>query len=203
MKLLDVTRSALGACVVYVAMAACSNAPEGSAASAGGGLLDGLLQPVPAAAADPTSGSRLKVEYRVAEDGSRTVLSSVWFDVKRKEECSFGQASDGKQRCLPASTLSSYYADSACTQLVLALYSGPGCAGSPPHYAGSPDLSACQSGLATAIHEVAAAVSPPTLFFKASDSCVQISTVPGYLYYATGPEIPPSSFVAASIKVDP
>jgi hypothetical protein len=45
------------------------------------------------------SGTRLKVRFVQGDDGSKSVLG--FRDTQRNEDCSFVEAEDGRQRCLP------------------------------------------------------------------------------------------------------
>src|SRR5690349_16994423 len=117
MKVRDVGVCLVGGAMVYVAMAACSaggsttgghsggvtrlGGGQGGGASGAGpsagqggdsGVFDALTNPVPPASADPTSGSRLKPKYRVAEDGAKEYFAGLWYDSQRAEDCSFTTA---------------------------------------------------------------------------------------------------------------
>jgi len=107
----------VSSCLVYAAVAVSSACSHGSGSSGSSG-------PVPDANADPTSGSRLLVEYLQADDGATQPVG--WFDSTRNEECAWATADDGQLRCLPAADTSVtaawepgelfMFTDAACTQ---------------------------------------------------------------------------------------
>lgn len=221
MKMRDAGLSLLGGGLVYVAMAACSGGGAGSsghAAGAGGhgtgsggattkvgpgfdsGIIDAILDPVPTASADPTSGSRLKAQYRLGDDGSKEYIAGSWFDSQRSEVCSFGPAADGTQRCMPDGAVASVFADDTCQSPLLMLESS--C--TAPSYALQIAPSTCDANPG-AIHvfSVGAATTPSTLYVQAGSTCYQAGTATsGFTYYAVGAEIPPSSFVGATNQHD-
>lgn len=214
MKMRDAGLSLLGGALVYVAMAACSGGgagPSGPGAGSGGastkggpgsdsGLIDALLDPVPTASADPQSGGRLKAQYRLGDDGSKEYLAGAWFDSQRNEVCTFGPAADGKERCMPDGATATVFADAMCQSPLLMITSG--CAA--PSYALQLATSTCDvSPGAIHVFSVGAATTPSALYIQAGSSCYQAGTATtGYTYYAVGPEIPPSSFVAATNQHD-
>ena len=216
MKMRDAGLSLLGSAMVYVAMAACaggSGGPSAAGSGAGGpsgsggastkggpgmdsGLIDALLDPVPTAAADPTSGRRLKAQYRLGDDGSKEYLPGTWFDAQRNEVCAFGPAADGKERCMPDGAVVSVYSDAMCQTPLLMITSS--CAA--PAYALVQDASTCDSTAgATHVFAVGATTTPTTLYVQTGTSCFAAGpAATGYTYYAVGAEIPASSFVSAT-----
>lgn len=74
-----------------------------------------VLDPVAEALAE--DGSRLRARFYRATDGSKQ-WAGAWWDSAREEECTFRRASDGKLRCLPATSGGStgYFANSTCTE---------------------------------------------------------------------------------------
>ncbi len=88
------------------------------------------------------SGARLKVNYYAGSDGSKLPVLNM-HDSQLGVDCSFQTATDGTTRCLPSGlSVSSWYADSGCTQPVGCLVSGAGCA-TAPKYAISTAESGC------------------------------------------------------------
>jgi hypothetical protein len=164
------------------------------------GLVDALLDPVPKAAADPTSGSRLRARYRLAGDGSKEYLPGSWFDSQRNETCAFVMAADGQERCLPDGVSVVAYADSQCmTPIVMAPAS---C--STPSYAQTLDSASCGDAVpATHVLAVGAAMTPTGLYLKNGTNCFSAGpVVTGYNYYDVGAEVPASAFVSATTQHD-
>lgn len=168
-----------------------------------GGIWDALMDPVPEAAADPTSGSRLKAKYRVADDGSKAYLPYEWFDSERNETCFFGVAADGKERCLPGGhhATSGFFTDPACSMPIA--YTFAGC---QPDYVvvGEPNPpNACIFNVAvTHLHNLGPAINPATVYSKSGNSCSGGPPSPQFIYFGIGAEIPASSFVASSVLHD-
>lgn len=163
------------------------------------GILDVLTDPVPDAAADPISGSRLKAKFRMGDDGSKAYLPYVWFDSQRNEDCSFVTAADGKERCLPIQgyNASISYLDAACTQPVAV--GSPGCA---PTYAVEIGYLTC-STLQYHLYPAGAAIQLPLkLYAKSGNVCSAKMPDPSYAYFQAGAEIAAGSFVGSSIGHD-
>lgn len=151
---------------------------------------------------DHASGSRLRVRYLAGADGSREVVG--FFDSQRNENCFFGgstvRASDGTIRCLPSETIayqsSFYFQDAACTaRLAAALKSQ-----CPPKYAAR--YSASQCPLTEMIYPILSAFTPgATIYYvNASAQCVAYpGSLTSYDFYTVGDEIPPASFVEATV----
>jgi len=169
----------------------------------GGSIIDPIVDPVPAANAEPTNGSRLKAIYRVGQDGSREPIANLWWDSARGEECSWRRAADGVDRCLPtalAPGASPMFADSGCTQdavIIPRVY----CEGQPPPYA-SGFVVECTSAFRSRILQLG--TTAPTIYNRnAEGACVDVTTTygPTYaLYRAT--EVPASSFVGSALEHD-
>ncbi len=146
--------------------------------------------------ADPTDGSRLKATFLVGADGSKAYVAGVWFDSQRNEDCAFGTAGDGQNRCLPNGVSGEMFADSACTQPIIALPTG--CA--TPTYAVVQASGTCAAVVAgNHIYNVGASTNPMALYVQNGASCFSAGTgQPGYDYYTIGAEVPATSFVAAT-----
>jgi hypothetical protein len=213
----DIVLSSVGGAVIYVALAACSGQGNGTAtrttsggpAGMGGsstrdamdsGLVDALLDPVPKAAADPMSGTRLRARYRLGDDGSKEYLPGSWFDSQRNETCTFVAAADGQQRCLPDGITVVAFSDSGCTKpIVMAPTS---C--SAPAYALTLDDATCSGALpSTHVLALGAATMPSGLYLKNGTTCFSAGpVVTGYDYYDIGAEVPATSFVSANTLHD-
>ena len=228
MNLRDVAMTLVGGSVLYVAMAACAGpragglstssrgatggggatAPLGGGGHAGaagrggnaGGLGGSLTNPVPPANADPLPGSRLKPKFRLGEDGAKEYLQGLWFDTQRNEDCTFQLASDGQTRCLPKGNTFQYYSDAQCTQAMVLMQS----ACTTPGYGVSNATTACALDTGgTRVFSVGAAANPPMIYGKAGSSCFAIGpTSSDYTYFMVGAEVPPSTFVAATVGHD-
>jgi hypothetical protein len=215
MKMRDVCLSLLGGALVYVAMAACSAGGDAGSVGSVGGVGSGgsavrsanggsgsLMNPVPTASADPVSGTRLKAQYMIADDGSKEYVTDLWFDSQRNETCAFTVAGDGKQRCIPGGAAASMYSDSSCSTPILAVPTG--C--TTPPYAVGTDLSTCtQTPDANHVYVVgpAATPAPTSLFMTSGTSCFSVGPAAlGFAYYTIGAEIPAASFVSASTTHD-
>jgi hypothetical protein len=224
MKFRDVGMCLLGSAMVYVAMAACSSGgssssqgstrasgtgggaqvaaggPGGAPASGGdSGLVDALTNPVPSAKADPVDGTRLKAEYILASDGSKEYLDGIWYDSQRSEVCAFATAGDGQDRCLPNGETASIYADSACTQPIVALTSG--C--SMPTYVLTAGSATCGATPGTHVFTLGASTTPSTLYVASGSSCYAAGAPgSGFTYYNAGAEVAATSFVSATTAHD-
>lgn len=152
------------------------------------------------ASADPLPGSRLKPKFRRGDDGAKEYIQGLWFDSQRGEDCTFLLASDGQTRCLPKGNTFQYYADAQCTQAMVLLQS----ACSTPAYGVTTATVAC--GLDTGgqhVFSVGPSTNPPMIYGKAGSSCFAIGpTSADYTYFMVGAEVPPSSFVSATVGHD-
>jgi hypothetical protein len=227
MRMRDVGLSLVGGSLLYVAMAACSGRPAGVAGTgrgAGGGgvattsggsgngqggsgildsgIFDALTDPVSSAAADVTSGSRLKARYHTGDDGSREYLPGQWFDSQRNEPCTYTVAGDGATRCLPAGVEFRYYADAACATPMVILESA--CA--MPTYGLKTVGATCGIEPSNVhVYALGAVITPMMMFANTgSGGCIGLGAVSGtdYTYITVGAEIPASTFVAATIGHD-
>ena len=167
-------------------------------------MMDPIIDPVPAANAEPTDGSRLKAIYRVAQDGAREPVAGRWWDSARSEECSWRRAADGVQRCLPTDLIPSaspVFADSGCTQdavIVIRAY----CDGqTPPPYVAAPVIE-CTPELRSRVLQLGN--TTPTVYNRnAEGACVDLSTAyaPSYAFYRAT-EVPASAFVGSAVEHD-
>jgi hypothetical protein len=216
MKSKLVVRSLMGSLIVYVAMAACvaTETPSASTGAGGasgmggggfGGFVDAMMDPVPDADADvPNSGTRLKAKRYIAEDGARTEPLAYWYDSKRNEDCYFQYVGNGITRCTPLAiyTASSYYTDSACSgaQTLMFAFSEQQCV-SLPKYVRTVASNACE--LAISLHTIGAKNGVVQVWSKLSDgTCADTTAKPPFEFYAVGPEVPMTEFVAATLTVD-
>jgi hypothetical protein len=215
--------------MVYVAMAACSAGGSTTGSHAGGGnvtrlggggqgggvsgagpsagqggdsgVFDALTNPVPSASADPTSGSRLKPKYRVADDGAKEYFAGVWYDSQRSEDCSFITAGDGVQRCLPQGAGFGFYADSGCSMPVAAVQTG--C--DAPKYAVHTVANTCGDNPG-GVHVFAAGApaTVSTVYAMSGTSCFAVgqASATGYDYYNVGTELAATTFVASTVGHD-
>jgi hypothetical protein len=185
-------------------MAACNSGGSGPITthgnSGGGGSSASLMNPVPDASADPQSGSRLKPNYRVGDDGSKEYVPGSWWDTQRSETCSFATASDGKDRCLPDGAAVSAYSDSNCTAGIAALKTG--CAA--PKYGVTATQDSCHEGsVGLSIYSIGATTQVTTLYVLSGTSCLAAGPAPsGFDFYTIGSEVPANSFLAADTKHD-
>lgn len=178
-------------------------AAAGAGGSTGGTPSDEPDEPpsmmVPVAQAKAAeNGTRLKARYYVAADGARQ-FALGWYDSERNENCAFQRASDGVMRCLPESTsaVTSYFLDSACTEAVAGLLTY-NCGF---EYVLEPTANDCVYGLR--IRSLAETLQPGVLHIKSGDSCVETPSPDGYTFRRLGPQVPPTSFVAATEQTDP
>lgn len=147
-----------------------------------------------------TSGARLKIRWRMGEDGSAERVG--WRDAELGADCAWLPAEDGAVRCLPAvdpsaGSVGSYYADAACdSPLVLA----PLC-GEQEHRFGV-KLSTTSCGLFSTIWETGEAVGEP-VFIKAGSVCQEEPLPEGYGVFALGRRMDPGEFVLGNVEIDP
>lgn len=213
MRILDTFRIIAGSFTVYVAVAvvhACSAAPPlefDGTGGAGGSVADGttgrggssgsITDPVPPAAADPVNGSRLKGKYRVADDGSKEWAG--WHDSQRNEDCQFRVGTDGILRCYPTALYAvGNFADSGCSSTPVA----PNfeCLGTPKYVLKNNDtMSYCPT---SRLYAVGTKINSSTIYSGKPGACYASQVPQGMSYYTLGPEIPPSSFVSATISVE-
>jgi hypothetical protein len=172
-------------------------------------LLDRIVNPVPDADAQTTSGSRLKARYITTADGAKQFYG--WRDIQRNEDCSFMTAGDGQNRCLPywatpaPATVGVYWADAACSQPLayVAKSTGGSCgATSVPIFGVKGDTSICPMGYR--FYGIGAKSTATTIYSGTATACTG-STTPttSYDFYTVNAEIPPTAFVAGSFVTDP
>ncbi|MFO0763048.1 MAG: hypothetical protein U0359_41815, partial [Byssovorax sp.] len=166
-----------------------------------GGIFDALTDPVPEAAAEPVSGSRLKAKYQVSDDGLKIYLPGSYYDSERGEDCIFEPAADGKERCLPigsGATAGTYFLDPSCTQDVALAF-----AGCVTKYAYTVEQSACSLMFGKIhIYPTGAPLQPAQVYHKSGASCVGTAPPENFTLLSVGAEVPASSFVAGSVQHD-
>ena len=193
------------ALLVLSASVACTGTPPGSGGDAdlppddGRVTSDGGPDPDggPSELGVYESGSRLKMRVGTSPDGAKTFLG--WRDTMRNEDCAFGVAADGQQRCLPASSGSYlenvFWGDSGCTTTRLA-YLQVGCVaatGYVHHY-----LTSC-SPYQVRVHMLGARHAG-TVYVRSGASCT-VSTAT-FDFYRLGPEVPAGSFVGVTESLE-
>jgi hypothetical protein len=175
-----------------------STATASTASGGGKGGAGGMMNPVPDALAE--SGSRLKAQWIVGDDGSKSFAG--FYDSARKETCSFILMYDGTRRCIPfgaaVSSYAGHYTDAACSNLISATYVST-CFVTPT-YAYSIPGDICTG--AYKLYQVGPKFSPPVVYYVTNGSCKQAVPDPAYEYHLISAEIPPSAFVAATISTD-
>jgi hypothetical protein len=177
---------------------------SGQAEAAGGsggteprdaGLMDAMIDPVPDAAAQEMSGSRLKARYYVGDDGSKQFVG--WYDSQRKENCGFMMAGDGVLRCLPTmfAAAGSYFSDSACTSPLFATATAS-CVNPGATYGYK--LDSCSYTVVQLTK-----VTPANVYIGSGTTCTAIaSTSTASLTFFTGTEVAASSFEKGSEQVE-
>jgi hypothetical protein len=157
------------------------------------------LNPVkPVKAAE--SGTRLKAVRHVTSDGAKQ-WAYTWWDTTRTEKCYFGNAEDGKIRCIPAASVGaqSHYSEATCTQpLVLAIR--PAC--SEAKYASlSPATQTCPP-TGPSLYQLGPRYTG-SFYDKFGAQCVAGSPLPTYEYYEVGQKIAPTEFAEGVEQIDP
>ena len=180
----------LGSVVVYVIMAACASGVS--------------TLPVPAAKADTTtSGSRLKARNYVGSDGSKQFWG--WHDSMVNADCSFLPASDGTTRCLPVgvgTATGGYFSDPGCSQPLA--QAAKGC--SPAMYTFQivvPATTGCVPTDFYRLYSVSSPYSGPIYTGTPASCTAEPNAGTTADFYSAGAEIPPSTFVAATLQTDP
>ncbi|HTB71956.1 MAG TPA: hypothetical protein VK762_01870 [Polyangiaceae bacterium] len=226
----EAAKIVVGSCLVYVAMAACSasdggfvpvDGNEGDATAIGddaqgGGrmssdkdsgsmmstIMDALTDPVPAAKADPVSGSRLKTQYWNGADGSKQAMSG-FYDSMLGETCYPSTASDGQMRCMPGMAGVSSFGDSGCTQSLALVV---GCGTTPKYASQSVAATACNRPQTT-YYALGSPFNGSMYYSGTPASCtgtpVSALTAEGYSLYTLGAQVPASTFVAITVTTDP
>jgi hypothetical protein len=165
-------------------------------------LLDALTDPVAKASADTPdqSGTRLKVQRYVGSDGSS--LAAGLYDSQLQTQCVFGLASDGTTRCLPPqwAVAEGWFADSACSVALAYVYDAAAGCTAPPSYAFLYGTQ-CGGRYTQRIFPVAGPFTG-TAYSGTPSTCTAGSPLADALY-SLGAELPPSTFVQATLTTDP
>jgi hypothetical protein len=138
------------------------------------------------------SGERIKAKTLVGADGSRT--PSGLYDSQLGIDCAWRGASDGQQRCLPVNyAFATIWADAACT---IPVGTSNGTCGLPTHLL-------TQTGSCWDSVRVFPVAGPyaGTTYTKAGADCIDIGPTANAII--GGAEIPASSFVAATVEIEP
>jgi hypothetical protein len=154
---------------------------------------------------DPLSvnrgGSRIKMRVGTTPDGARAFLG--WHDTMTDDDCAFSIAADGQQRCLPSAQsafIQNFFSDSGCSQ-PLGYVSTSNCSTlSPPKYAYSFEL-LCTSNVYVGRYHLVTAAHTGTVYSGSPTSCT-VWTSPGFQFYRFGPELPSSTFQAATESLE-
>jgi hypothetical protein len=150
------------------------------------------------AAAGP---GRLQAVDHVDQQGVRTASKTEWMDQARQELCEFKTASDDQLRCLPLFPGDLYYADSACSRMVMPWTPLP-CRAGPPTTVVSQEVLTC--GTRHRFYQRGArlpAAPTRTLFMRTNGTCSSFEQSAPEAY-EVGPEIPPTDFVAGALTME-
>ena len=197
----------VGAEGATVATAASGQDPDPDDGGILDAMFDAIVDPVPdASAGGDGSGSRLKVKYLAGEDGSGLIVGM--FDSQLQTDCYFYPAGDGVTRCLPVTQATLVYADAACTKQIGLMWAYAGCAITAPKYTAEAKGVVCGTSSQLSIRPVVSELSPqPSVYYNktSSGSCASQSLSPTivYKFFDLGAELPPSSFVGASLQIQP
>ncbi len=174
-----------------------------SGASAGGGIMD----PVPTANADPTSGARLMAHFWSGADGSKSYMDGLWYDRMMDTDCGVTRASDGRYRCMPywglrgyypliaPAIIQNHYSDATCTiPISLAVQGAPS-----PRFA---TKMATQSDHER-YYRIGAILYIESAYAISGASCVATPVPEGYDSYGVGVEVSPDEFVEMTFQVEP
>ncbi len=172
----------------------------GQAGAAGsGGSSASIMNPVPDAAAEPMSGSRLHAQYIVGADGSREFKG--WYDTKRNEFCVWQTLADGNLHCAPLSATSvvEAFADDKCAiKNTYALVQSGNCA-LVPGYAFKAVAVACNvTRKIYAVGTYVADVYGP----NSTGQCIPVSYGSSFEFYGTGPELSPDEFQVGALVTE-
>lgn len=146
------------------------------------------------------SGTRLKLRYRVADDGF--VQATGWYDSELETNCYLTQLLGGGLACVPDSWGAYYYTDAQCTEGIVDVWNGPGaCNLTPLDYAVTYEQGSCETGGVSSVRRIGSATTPAMLYYRAFDGTCQPQgpADPNVIYYALGEEVPLDSFVGAEI----
>ncbi len=190
----------LGSSVVYAIVAACGGSSGGGAGGHDGG-------PVHDAMADVNqSGSRLKAQYYVGTDGSKSFAGM--YDSQTKQDCAYATASDGTNRCLPAGphviASTAYFSDASCKVPILNV---PKDCTTPPPYV-TTFQTMCGGTTQFSVFPSGAAFTPGVSVYLGTGSgstamCMMIkaSDVKG-AWVGVGAELAPSTFVQGNLEAE-
>jgi hypothetical protein len=161
---------------------------------------------IPKFATRRVGDGRLSQILRTAEDDEREIAeeSFTLWDNAQTGPCSLASFSDGKSRCLPGGTADIgeggflFYADPACTQLVVPVSSG-----TPPPFAklvsGATDVVIVVSAPVDKIYRVGDPFTGP-VFSTLTGTCAPSSATGPY--YSLGPEVDPTLFAELTETVE-
>ena len=208
-RIKEITKLILGSFAIYFVMAACASgsirqgfkdladaASDGNINGVGDALSEladaatgysdvSFISPVDAAKAE--SGSRLKRVQIQGDDGS-IADQFAFFDSQRNEDCYYTQTTSD-YRCLPLNSIGgSFYSDGNCTNQIFA---------KPPDKPSPNYLISSNNFVASNIYERGSSISTPvSVYSKNGQACsaLQTSYLPGYEFFAKGPEVPLSDF---------
>jgi hypothetical protein len=173
--------------------------PAGAKGEPGTAGKDGAPGKDGAESAVSSSGSRLRARCLLGDDGSREFAG--WFDMTTGQTCVYSSATDGQRRCLPAQVGGAgvYFEDAACASPVFLLSSPDGTQPSaPPAYVRS-----LSGGMERYLKIGANTPAPSTLFLMSAGQCVVAPPEdPAKVFFYVTDELPPSTFVAATLTTD-
>ena len=149
------------------------------------------------------SGTRLRARIARSALGAEEFLG--WRDTALGLDCTFRRAGDGALRCLPEESVritnQLYFADASCTEPLVTTNTLP--CGYPAH-AIYYDALGCMEpptvyGLGAEIPRGTTTYTRPS----ASDPCTVAPSLAGRtVVFARGPEVPPSAFVAGTLRAE-
>lgn len=178
-----------------------AGAGHGGAAGSAGGILDAMVNPVRDAAAQTSSGSRIKAKYLTSSDGAKQFQG--WYDSDRQEDCSFQLARDGSTRCMPSGySYGTLYSDTGCSQR-LTLMLKASCGSAAPKYVWLSDATVCPATMV--LFAVGPVFSGASLYTGKPGACTTVAAAnyaSVYDIYGIGAEIALSSFVAGTVAVE-
>lgn len=197
MNLQDAAKLFVGSLFVYGIAA---GTPSGGRLRADLANGDGPDAPSLGGADADRSGERLRAAYLNGADGSRQFVG--WYDASLEVDCTYAIASDGSWRCLPGGAETGrFFADAACTQRLATLPRG--C--SAPAYAVSSDTSACAWRPSKHVFSLGVPYTGPIAYSFVAGACSAVTSADLILYdlHLVGDEVPPESFVAATLEREP
>jgi hypothetical protein len=145
------------------------------------------------------SGSRLRA--RVFDAGGGAVSFQGWYDSELQDGCWFGNAEDGRRRCLPLISASSVFRDASCTDELV--FTSEECADAPRYAITTVrgEQVSCAGETRVRVREVGELITVPEVFYPGgTGDCVSSGPPPmGSTLRALGAEVPPETFVGANI----